>query len=117
MGTSLEEVRNGRASQNLQLASQAELALDNTGTGLVRSVLLGVESLQRFQTPEADQILRRGLALLPAMVARMAHERAVSVVTFSPNGHWLATMSGDSTARVWEPATGREVAHMVHEGA
>ncbi len=65
-------------------------------------------------------------------VARMTHESQVNAVTFSPDGKYLATASGrailialiaplrkevigdDYTARVWEAASGREVARMTH---
>jgi WD40 repeat protein len=38
------------------------------------------------------------------------HERQVFAVAFSRDGRTLATGSGDGTARLWEVATGREVA-------
>jgi len=99
-----------------QLAAQAQMfVLDNTGTGLVRSALLGVEAMRRLPSLEADQALRRGLNLLPRPLARMAHEDGVRAMAFSPDGRWLATTSDDRTARVWDPATGREVARMAHD--
>ena len=84
-----------------QLAAQAQIVLDNTGTSLVRSVLLATESLSRCRTFEGDRALRRGLGLLPRQVAWMAHEDWVRAVAFSPDGRYLATGSDDRTARVW----------------
>jgi WD40 repeat protein len=98
-----------------QLAVQAQMVWDNTGTGLVRSVLLAVESLRHHPTLEGDQVLRRGLGLLPRPVTRMVHEGYVGVVAFSPDGRWATSGSGDGTVRVWEVATGREVAQMAHK--
>jgi len=98
------------------LAAQAQLVFDNTGTGLVRSTLLAVESMRRHPSLAADQALRRGLGLLPCPVARMEHEGPVYDVAFGPDGRWVVSGSGDGTVRVWEAATGEEVARMEHEG-
>ena len=37
------------------------------------------------------------------------HTDWVRGVAFSPDGHWLATGSGDGTAKVWDARTGEEV--------
>lgn len=104
-----------------QLTAQAQMALDNTGTGLVRSVLLAAEAMQRFSSLEADQIMRQGLALLPRPVVRLAHEYPVIAVTFSPDGRRLASGSRNSLGtpgeiRVWDVVTGQGVARMANEG-
>ena len=38
----------------------------------------------------------------------LSHGQYVSTVRFSRDGRWLATASGDGTARVWDVRTGRE---------
>ena len=38
------------------------------------------------------------------------------VVVFSPDGQFLATTSNDYTARLWDAASGQEVARFPHEG-
>ena len=45
----------------------------------------------------------------------MSHEEFLTDLTFSPDGRWLATASFDRTARVWDSATGLEVARVTHE--
>jgi hypothetical protein len=53
-----------------QLAAQAEVIRSERPNLLQRSVLLAVESLKRYPTLEADQLLRQGLPLLPRAVGR-----------------------------------------------
>ena len=45
----------------------------------------------------------------------MTHDGGVNSVAFSPDGKYVVSGSGDSTARVWEAATGKEVARMTHD--
>ena len=47
-------------------------------------------------------------------IARMAHDRPVTLVAFSPNGKYIVSGSG-GTARVWEIATGNEIAHIPYD--
>ena len=47
----------------------------------------------------------------------MRHARAVTAVSFSPNGKTIATASYDKTARRWDAATGKPLGEpMRHEG-
>ncbi|HKR49717.1 MAG TPA: CHAT domain-containing protein, partial [Pseudonocardiaceae bacterium] len=36
-------------------------------------------------------------------------------VTFSPDGHWLATASDDHTARIWDTVSGQQLATFTHD--
>ena len=46
----------------------------------------------------------------------VGHSEFILDIQFSPNGKWVATASEDRTARVWEVASGREVASLPHPG-
>jgi WD40 repeat protein len=96
------------------LADQAGTALDNTAQGLIRGTLLAVESMRRTPTLEGDRTLHQALALLPRPVLELPHPGYVEAAAFSPDGRWLATGAWDHTARVWEVATGREMARLKH---
>ena len=99
-----------------QLAAQAALALDNTGTGLVQSALLATESLWRDPTPFAYVTWERTMDLLPRHWSiRLPHVGTEWSVAFSPDSQRLATASKDNTARVWDVASGRELIRLTHE--
>ena len=58
-----------------------------------------------------------GSAMLSRHVARMAHEGRVRSAAFSPDGARVVTASDDNTARVWDAASGQEIASLKgHEG-
>ena len=102
-------------AQVRQMAAVGQLEFDRLPQGLLIGTILGIEALQRVgPLLEADQLVRRGLDLLPAAVARMTHGDYVTAVAFSPDGRYVVSGSIDGTARVWEAATGREVARMTH---
>ena len=99
------------------LAAQAELLRNQYPELVERSVLLAIESLQRFQTPEADWTLRQGGAQLRRRLATLAHNGYVRAVAFSRDGRLLATASGDYTAGIWEVASSRRLATLAHNAA
>ncbi|MFY9975870.1 MAG: hypothetical protein WAK53_16555, partial [Chromatiaceae bacterium] len=99
-----------------ELAAQASLARASPEDGLVRSTLLAIESLRRRPTLEGQTALMADVPLLRHRIARLAHDGVVAAVAFSPDGTRLATASMDSTARLWEVATGRELGRLAHHG-
>ena len=105
------------------LAAQAVLysQYDHDPNLIERSILLAIESLRRFPSPEADQSLREGGAILRRRLGVLGHEDGweheadVNAVVFSPDGKLVATASADRTARLWEVGSGKQVATLEHE--
>jgi WD40 repeat protein len=48
-------------------------------------------------------------AQAPQLILQTGHAYPVHAMAWSPEGRWLATVSADHTAKIWEAATGREV--------
>lgn len=93
-----------------QLAAQAETTQGEGPNLLQTGVLLAVESLKRYPTLAADQLVRQGLPLLPHPVGTpIKHDGPVQAVVFSPNGTHLATVNRDGTLDVSEAATGQPI--------
>lgn len=116
-----EKHRQGQIALARQLAAQSELTLNQRADLLERSVLLAVESMQRFMdlgenSLQADQVLRRGLVLLPLPVARFTHGHNANNFSVSPNWRYFAIAGVDSTAKIWKLASGEEIATLHHDG-
>jgi WD40 repeat protein len=98
-----------------QLVAQAELMRNSRADSLPVSVLLAVEALRRAPSLEAEQTLRRGLALLPRPLACLDHDQSVQAIALSPDGQYLATAGRDHTLRLWHLGRGRELARLQHQ--
>ncbi|MBP0019394.1 MAG: trypsin-like peptidase domain-containing protein [Cyanobacteria bacterium SBLK] len=103
-----------KVSRARELAAKAQLLKNQEFRLLPRSLLLAIESMQRFPSLEADQSLRSTLALFPRSVATFNHKERVDKVTFSSDGKYLATASGN-TSIVWEINTRKKVIQIEHK--
>ena len=95
-----------------ELAFQSEILRDNS---LNLAVILAIESLNKKETPEGYQAMLHGLELLPYRISRLELGSLDISVTFSPDGKHIATTSRDNTSRIWDTATGTQLAKMEHE--
>jgi WD40 repeat protein len=88
------------------------------------AVLLTLEALpdndagvKRPYVLEAEQQLDRDKRALLERAVLTGHDASVQVAVFSPDGNLIVTASDDTTARVWDVATGREIARLMgHRG-
>jgi len=109
-----EEQRNIALAR--QLAATGQLNFSRTATGPLIYTALGIKSLQIMPSVEADQLVRRGLDLLPRPIAQMSHGDGLNAVAVSPNGRLLVSGSCDQTARIWDVNTGQETLRILHNG-
>ena len=93
-------------SQSREVAAVAENQLRN---GDPQTALL--LSLQAFtqitKTAQAEAVLRQSLSQWQGLYTLAGHTNAVNGLFFSQDGRYLASASIDSTARVWDLATGQ----------
>jgi hypothetical protein len=111
-----DQARNAaRMADALRLAAQAELA-SRAPSGLTAALALVAASLDRYPTFEGDTAARRLLGIAATPVSRLAHDGSVWSVVFSPDGRWVATVSGDGTVRVFDVVSGAERSRLAHDG-
>ena len=105
-----------RRAEALRLAADAELALRTVRSPMIVALALAAESVLTMPTVQGDLALRHVLRLHPRTLSRLDHDGGVNAAAFSPDGAWVATASEDGSARVFEAASGAEVARLDHDG-
>jgi len=97
-----------------QLAIQAQSINPTRDSREIITSLIAIQSLKVFPNAEAASLLinnHYGVRL----TSSMTHDDSVLSVSFSPDGKYVVSASLDHTARVWEAATGKEIARMTHD--
>lgn len=107
--------RNFERAEQVRLAAQAQIALDN-GEGGNLPALLALRSLRYGYTPEADAALLAALRRGFARQIFRGHTTTLGQVRISPDGRTALTSSADHTSRLWDARTGQELRRFTHDG-
>ena len=83
---------------------------------MIVALALAAESVLTMPTVQGDLAVRRILRLHPRVLSRLDHDGRVRAVAFSPDGTRVATGSVDRSARVFDAATGVQLARLDHDG-
>jgi WD40 repeat protein len=95
-------------SRSRQVAAVARNRLD--AAEAQQALLLAVAANRQItETVEAANVLREALGDWRGEAILAGHNRRVCRVAFSPNGQYLATISNDDTAAIWQLAGERKV--------
>jgi len=68
------------------------------------------EGIQRPYSPEAEAALFSSAYSQRERMVLAGHQTHVPIALFCHDGKRIISASGDGTARVWDPATGRQIA-------
>jgi WD40 repeat protein len=101
------------AEQNAQRAAESEnqakaqssaalaKALSEQPSQLDASTLLALESLSRFPSKDAEDVLRNNISKMPIPIAQLKHTGRIWNLILSPDGQFFVSTSADNTACVW----------------
>jgi len=91
-------------SENLAKAQRSAaqaLAVSELPGELDISTLLALESIKRFPSSEAEDVLRNNISKMPIPVAQLQHTGRIWNLHLSPDGQFFISSSADDTACVW----------------
>jgi len=76
-----------------QVAAQAQQTSSQYAYLLERSTLLAVESMRRYPTLDAQQVLQLGMTLIPPLVTTLRGDSETSASILSPDARYLALVN------------------------
>ncbi|BAY44986.1 WD-40 repeat-containing protein [Scytonema sp. HK-05] len=97
------------------LSTTSDALLNSDGRKALKASLKAVVKMQHIPLVDADTRTQVELTLLNTVDNVAApntlggHAKAVTGVSFSPDGKMLATASADNTVKLWDTATGKEI--------
>jgi WD40 repeat protein len=111
-----EAIHQAEVALARQLGAQSELLRTQSPTNLPLAVRLASEAIVRDPSAEADQVLWRGLVLLPTLMTELEHEGELSRVRYTPDGCCVLTASVDGKARMIDVKTSSIIGQVRHKG-
>jgi len=99
---------NKKIAEAQRSAARAQIYQVRPGE-LYTSTLLAIASWQGIHSPEAEEILRKNISLLPVPVKQMVHAGSVNSLEFNPNGDAFVTASADDSACAWNASDGKNL--------
>ena len=121
---SVESRKQANIALARQLAAQAQSAYTTRSSNQMIAALISIQSMKLFPTDDAATfLLNNNFAAQP--VTRITYDDSVSALALSPNGKYVVSGGCEKLdthhnciqhmAHVWEAATGKEVARMIHD--
>ena len=98
--------------ESLYIAAKAENLLDNGDSYLARLLLLkilpeDISNPDRPYTEDAEAALRKACNSNNAIL--YGHSNVVNSTSYSPDGNYIVSASADSTIRIWDAKTGKQI--------
>ncbi len=89
-------------------AARAQIYQGRTGE-LYTSTLLAIDSWRKSSSPEAEEILRHNINLLPIPVTQISQNGSINVLALNPNGDTFLSVSADGSVCVRHVTDGKEI--------
>ena len=103
-----EAKRQQQIAEAQRSAARAQIYQTRPGE-LYTSTLLAIDSYLTYSSPEAEEVLRSNISLLPIPVAQMDLGGDINALEFNRDGSAFVTASDDGSACVWKLEDGTKL--------
>ncbi len=104
----VEAVKQQQIAEAQRSAARAQIYQTRPGE-LYTSTLLAIDSYLTYSSPEAEEVLRSNISLLPIPVAQMDLGGDINTLEFNRDGSTFVTASEDGSACVWKVEDGTKL--------